>query len=44
MMKIKYIYTIFLFIATVILVNCGFHPRGVLAGGNAGNFDRLSWY
>ena len=41
MMRIKYIYTIFLFIATVILANCGFHPRGVLADGNAGNFDSL---
>ncbi|ALB01546.1 hypothetical protein ACH24_02050 [Francisella persica ATCC VR-331] len=40
-MRIKYFHIIFLFIATIILVNCSFHARGVLADGNAGNFDSL---
>ncbi|APC91626.1 Rare lipoprotein B [Francisella sp. MA067296] len=41
-MRLKYIHTMFLFIATVILASCGFHPRGVLTDGNAGNFDSLA--
>ncbi|MBK2111167.1 hypothetical protein IB685_03105 [Francisella tularensis subsp. novicida FSC159] len=42
MMRVRYIHTIFLFILSVVLLaSCGFHPRGVLSDGNAGNFDSL---
>ena len=42
-MRVRYIHTIFLFILSVMLLaSCGFHPRGVLDDGNAGNFDSLT--